>query len=232
MQSKIRHCLWLIQATCLELKSHSQFVAASAWCGCLWEGPSCTPRSTSFSTKHGGWLAKGPRYPDICTCLPSLTCFLLSSSTEKAFGSTWLSWPRFSVSHQIGVSGIYQTNTGSDLCHCWLWGHSTKFPRNTKSSFPHRNPVELCGRVGPQGVIRVQQSLSGQNRLKFVHVKGRFCTSQPCKGNMAPILEPYDSVSPKISQEPELSRVRLLGVRRIGQVDLSWEGMPVRPVGR
>lgn len=48
----------------------------------------------------GGRLAKGPKHPKICFCLPLPVGFLLYSVTESAAVSIWVTWGTFSMIHQ------------------------------------------------------------------------------------------------------------------------------------
>ena len=113
VEVNVRHYLWLSWATCLKPQNNPLFVADSAGPCYVWEGPSCAPRPASTSTEPRGWSAKLPRHPEICLYLSPLAGFLIILVTEGAFVGTQVAWGRFSVSHQVGVSGVHQIDTGS-----------------------------------------------------------------------------------------------------------------------
>lgn len=50
--------------------------------------------------------------------------------------------------------------------------------------------------------------------------KGRLLRCLAYKRKMEPVLKPHNSVCPRVCQESDLSRAGLLGVGRIGLVDL------------
>lgn len=71
---------------------------------------------------HQRWLPLAlspdhvPSHPEIIpTCLCLLAAGWLGSVTERTSCGIGVAWGRFSVNHQVGVSGIHQTDTLSDL---------------------------------------------------------------------------------------------------------------------
>ena len=104
MSDASHDCPW---ATCFELQSDPHFVAASAEPWCLWGGPNCAPNLSSTSTEPRGWSAEGSWQSKIHHHLPPSVSCLLGSVTERTSGSTQVSWGWFSVSHQVGASGIH-----------------------------------------------------------------------------------------------------------------------------
>ena len=128
------------RATCLELQSNSQRVAASAGPGCTQERSSCTPMLVTTSTDPVGRSAKGPRQLEIHLHLPVPADFLLSSVTESASGSIQVAYCRFSV--QVGASGI---DTGSNLVPELGLRPLRLY---TNSSCNHWVLVQLCGGWG------------------------------------------------------------------------------------
>ena len=83
-----------------------------------------------------------------------------------------------------------------------------------------RIPADICAAVGFQEAIRVTPAVQGPNRPRFGHIKVGLCTGWACKRIMAPVLEPYNSISPRFYWESELSRVELPEAERLGLVDL------------
>ena len=77
--------------------------------------------------------------------------------------------------------------------------------------------------MGSQEVVRVS-CLDLVIRPKYTKIwlgEGKTFIPVGSVRKMAPILEPHNSVHPRFFQEPDLSRVVLLGFRRMG-----LEGLP------
>ena len=55
------------------------------------------------------------RFASACLYVPPSAGCLLGSVTETVFGSTWVAWGRFSVTHQTEVNGVHQIGIGADL---------------------------------------------------------------------------------------------------------------------
>ena len=98
--------------TCLELQSYPQFVANSAGPGFVSKGPSRAPSLPFISIRPKVLLAKVPMHLEIYPHLPPSVSCLSGSVTERASGA-WIAWGRFSVSHQVRMSGVHKINTGS-----------------------------------------------------------------------------------------------------------------------
>ena len=69
---------------------------------------------------------------------------------------------------------------------------------------------------GSQETIRVRPA----EFIRTKQTKREVCTSLVCKEKIPPVLEPYNSVSPRSRWESELSRVGPPGVGRVELVDL------------
>ena len=126
-------CCW---ATCLKLQSDPWFVAASAGPGCVWERSSCSPTPSFTSTSPRGRSAKAPRYPEICLWLPPPVGCLIGLVTEWASAGTRIAWGRFSVSHQVGVSGVHQIDAHSNSVPLLGLRPLGKIPGYAKSCCP------------------------------------------------------------------------------------------------
>ena len=114
-QLHVRCCLWL---------ALGNLFGATKWStvyGCLWRAWVCVER-TKLCTKAGlyqqwaQWqVSKSSKAPWDHLCLPTPARCLFGSVTESASVGTWVAWGRFSVSHQVGMSGVHQIYTGSNL---------------------------------------------------------------------------------------------------------------------
>ena len=69
-------------ATCLELQSDPQFMAAFEEPGCVWKGPSCAPRLAFTSSGLSGRSAKVPRHPEITSAYLHLPAAYLAQSLK------------------------------------------------------------------------------------------------------------------------------------------------------
>ena len=152
-------------------------MAASARHECALEGPSYTTRPDTTSTRSRGRSAKALRHTEICLLrLISASC-LISSVFERASGGTWVAWVRFSVSHQVGTSGVHQIDTGSTLITIWDLISLTKCLR-VHWWLPDGWPQTLVLGWGLwESSGWGQQSLSGPKRPRIGCVKGGVCSS-------------------------------------------------------
>lgn len=109
MSDVVCNCLW---ETCLELQSDPLIVAL---CLVGVHGENQAEDKAGFYQHHtAGQVSKYLSNPEssLCSSLP-ISC-LLGSVTEKASGVTIVARCRFSVSHQVGASGVQYINAGSN----------------------------------------------------------------------------------------------------------------------
>lgn len=107
MQANVSDWPW---KSCLEPQSFPQFVAASAVPGCVQEGSSCTPR-LAFTSTGPMVVSKSIKGPKIHLYFPWPAGSLIGSVTKRASGYTQFARGKFTVSPQLGVSGVHQTDT-------------------------------------------------------------------------------------------------------------------------
>lgn len=165
---------------------------SDAVCGCLyWALASMGriklhTRLASLSTEFGGRLAIGPRHHDIHLYLSPPACCLLVSVTEGASGSTRVAWYKFPWTHQVGMSCVYQTDTGSNLVTVLGLKPLSKWPRVYQVYLLHtRCPWTFVVSWVLQELLGWdQQRLSGPNSPRPGLVKGSLCTSQVCEGKL------------------------------------------------
>lgn len=119
-------------ATLLELQSNLLFMPASAWAGCVLEGPSYIKRLASTSTEQSlvskrFKTPQGPPLPSSC---------LLGSVNKRAYGNMQITQGRFSVSCRQGWVGFTKLIQVQPWCPCWgagVWDHSVKVSGYTKA---------------------------------------------------------------------------------------------------
>ena len=109
----------LAHSSLFEATNDPKFVAESSRLGCTQDEPSCSEELDFISTGSRDVSANVPSHHRVHLCLSLPAGYLLGSVTEKDSGGTRVTWGRFSVSHQVGVSGVHQTDTGSNLVPAW-----------------------------------------------------------------------------------------------------------------
>ena len=200
VQSNFRLCMWLVLG--------NVFVIHSLWLpprpGCAREGLSFSPRLTFTGT--------GPSVQKETQDSPWPVCaYMLGLVTGRASGSSQVAWGRFSVSHQVGASGVHEIDTGSNSVPVLVLVLRTLCSWHLLGAFMLMTPN--CG-AGSQGVW---QSLSGP-RTKIWLGEGRMF-----------LLQPHNSVWPTSCPWRVLSREGPLAARRMGPAGLQCRGGGSQP---
>ena len=142
-------------ATCLELLSDPQFVAASTGPRSVWEVPNCAPKPAPTTTQHRGRSTKDWKFLKLCNCLsPSANC-LLGLVIERASDGMQVVYSTFQMSYKVGVSGITDWYRFKISYTSRCKSTHQKSQGTTRPSAICQVPADLCSVMG------VLESLQG-----------------------------------------------------------------------